>query len=628
MTIAATVKQSSASISHTKDVPVLPLGTRRAIEVPLDKIHVVSNTRTVFDETYIAELAGSIKAAGLINPLLVRPTPGAKAGVISFDLVAGECRYRACKLAGIGAVACTVREMDDKTMLEIQIIENLHRNDLNFLDEADALARLKREHGYTVEQIAAKISKSVRHVYDTIRLAGLGKAARKQVIEQNFEKSVAGLIAGIPGEPDQLGAIKDIIQCRDDGQDVSYRAVKEYVTDQYTVSLKGVPWKLEDANVYPKAGSCKDCPKRSGNLPAFDGIEGHAANVCTDTACFKMKRQRWDAVCLEAAQRLGQRVLPGKHRGGLYGSVEGIQSREVNGERFVELNARCDLDPKGRNWRDVLIKAQLPQIGYAVMQHEEDGVIELAALKDARRQAIAAGIVKAPTLRTSATRSERESPTESTQAAADRKRNAAKNKLGRKTGELAVAELCQRAVFPQQFLDCILAQRISAYLTANDYEILDRYGLSKMPARSDIATVVKLIDRLLPMQRCQLLVELRIGEAWQQWGGLKHELKDMAEFFGVDLKKLEVKAKAELDKPKPQPRGAGIIGHKLHKGLPIDWPPEANAILVRYPKGKARQLKGTESSLKGAGMPEKIQFGKVPTSGKKVQWEKFAAVQS
>lgn len=129
----------------------------------------IHQPRHHFDQCALEELAASITAQGLIQPILVRPlVNGGK-----YEIVAGERRWRACKLAGLTSVECIVREMDDYESMAIALIENLQREDLNPIEEARALGQIKDHFDITQEELADKIGKSRPAVTNCLRLLRL-----------------------------------------------------------------------------------------------------------------------------------------------------------------------------------------------------------------------------------------------------------------------------------------------------------------------------------------------------------------------------------------------------------------------------------------------------------------------
>lgn len=128
--------------------------------------------RTNFDEDALAELADSIAKHGLIQPIVVRPT---SSGV--YQIVAGERRWRACRMADLQEVPVVIKELDDQKYYEIALIENLQREDLNAVEEAQGYRTLINTYGLTQEQVAESVGKSRSAVTNSLRLLNLNKDA-------------------------------------------------------------------------------------------------------------------------------------------------------------------------------------------------------------------------------------------------------------------------------------------------------------------------------------------------------------------------------------------------------------------------------------------------------------------
>ena len=134
------------------------------------------NPRKNFNEDELNALAASLKERGLLQPLVVRPRAGGK-----FEIVAGERRWRASQKAGLHELPVLIRELDDKETLEIALIENVQRADLNPLEEAKAYRQLVDQYGHTQQQLADAIGKSRSHVANTMRLLNLPEATQIQI---------------------------------------------------------------------------------------------------------------------------------------------------------------------------------------------------------------------------------------------------------------------------------------------------------------------------------------------------------------------------------------------------------------------------------------------------------------
>jgi ParB/RepB/Spo0J family partition protein len=143
-----------------------PMGVRH---IALDRITAnPDQPRMTFDEEALAELAASIREHGVLQPVLVRPTDDHH----QYQLVAGERRWRAARVAGLPEIPALVEQIDDDTALEIALIENLQREDLSPLEEALMYDRMTSEHGYSVRRLAQKIGKDKGYVENRLRLAG------------------------------------------------------------------------------------------------------------------------------------------------------------------------------------------------------------------------------------------------------------------------------------------------------------------------------------------------------------------------------------------------------------------------------------------------------------------------
>lgn len=271
--------------------------------IPIDQITPSpSNPRKRFDETYLQELAASLLEHGMIQPITVRPMPldhlfeynrmnpprGPDEVTPTYEIVVGECRWRAARLAGLTEVPAFWRDLDDKQVLEIQVIENLQRRDVHPLEEADGYQKLIHWHGYRAEDLALKIGKSRSYVFARLKLCALGDAGREMFYAGGIEASVALIIARLP-ETDQTKMLKELQRLNGKGEPISFRDAKWRIRNGFTIDLARATFPLDDVLLLPAAGSCTACPKRSGNAPEIcPDIE--TADVCTDTRCFEEKR--------------------------------------------------------------------------------------------------------------------------------------------------------------------------------------------------------------------------------------------------------------------------------------------------------------------------------------------------
>jgi len=138
------------------------------------------NPRRTFGESELADLAQSLREHGLVQPVVVRPAP-VQAG--RYEIIAGERRWRAAQLAGLVEIPIILRDVDDRVALEIAIVENVQRSDLNPIEEAMGYQRLIDDHGYTQADLGQVIGKSRSHVANTLRLLKLPSDIREMLVE-------------------------------------------------------------------------------------------------------------------------------------------------------------------------------------------------------------------------------------------------------------------------------------------------------------------------------------------------------------------------------------------------------------------------------------------------------------
>lgn len=153
--------------------------------------------RRHFADTELDELAQSIREKGILQPLLVRLHAGEDAEA-SFELIAGERRWRAAQRAGLHQVPIVVRALSDAEVLEIALVENLQREDLTALEEAQAYARLMREFGRSQASLAEAVGKSRSHVANTIRLLSLPKSIRQMLEKKELSPGHARALLALP----------------------------------------------------------------------------------------------------------------------------------------------------------------------------------------------------------------------------------------------------------------------------------------------------------------------------------------------------------------------------------------------------------------------------------------------
>ena len=285
-----------AAVSTASTAPHTVSCTR---DIPLDRIRESnSNPRRAFDELKLRELAENIKLHGVLQAILVRPSPDGAED--TYELVAGARRFRASKLTGQNSIPASVRNLTDAECREIQLIENLQRADIHELDEGigyRSLMDLKPDF-YTVETIAAQVAKSASYVKGRISLTDLIPAAQTAFYEGKLTVAHAlevarlqpgdqerALIECFPGHRSTTSILKDR-----KAEVVTVRQLRDWIEREIHLDLKNAPFDGNDANLMPSAGACSACPKRTGNNPLlFPEIRNKS--LCTDPSCYQAKVQ-------------------------------------------------------------------------------------------------------------------------------------------------------------------------------------------------------------------------------------------------------------------------------------------------------------------------------------------------
>lgn len=231
-----------------------------------------TNPRRTINKSQLEELAASIRAVGIIEPILVLPADAAG----THELVCGERRWRAAQLAALRTVPAQVRALTKQQVLEIQLIENLQREDVSALEEATGYKRLM-EDGVTVAEIQQRVGKSEKYVYDRVKLLALTPDAQAALADGRLTAGHAILLARLQPK-DQARALADgCFERWGEKGLVSVRDLDEWIEDNVRCLLAGVAFPIDDFKLVPAAGACGKCEKRGGDR-------------CFDPECFKSKQ--------------------------------------------------------------------------------------------------------------------------------------------------------------------------------------------------------------------------------------------------------------------------------------------------------------------------------------------------
>ena len=207
-------------------------------KIPVDEIR----PNPVFNDEALKELSSSIKQHGVFTPILV------KKSIQGYDLIAGERRLRASKLAGLKDIPAIIVDFDDQEMMEIALLENIQREDLNVIEEAKAYEKLIQRLGYTQEQLAHRVGKSREHITNLLRLLKLPEDVQEYVVSKQLSMGHVRALLGLKTEASMRKVAKQAID-----QGLSVRKVEQIVKD--TNNKKTIEKPKED--IYVKAAKEK-----------------------------------------------------------------------------------------------------------------------------------------------------------------------------------------------------------------------------------------------------------------------------------------------------------------------------------------------------------------------------------
>jgi ParB family chromosome partitioning protein len=226
------------------------------------------------------DLVASVKEKGVLVPVIARPR---KKGTKEYEIVAGNRRFKAAQLVGLKEIPARIEELTDEQAQEIQIIENLQREDVHPLEEGQAYRKLVEESKYEIPSVAAKVGKSETYVRQRIFLTNLEGSVAKVYRSGKMTDGHAVLIARLSAN-DQQVALKHLDSW---GFRESINDLKEYIDREFYKPLEYQPW-LKDAATLAAVGPCKECPP---NVPSLFGAVKEGA--CTDKKCWKRKMGKY-----------------------------------------------------------------------------------------------------------------------------------------------------------------------------------------------------------------------------------------------------------------------------------------------------------------------------------------------
>lgn len=278
--------------SEYRDIPVTALSES------------VSNPRKRFDENSLIELAASFKTQGVLAPLLVREVDESK-----YEVIAGARRLRAAKLAELENVPVRIVKLSDAEAIEAQCVENLQREDIHPLEEALGFkSLLELGEPYNIAHIAARAGKSEAYIYGRLRLADLIPSVAEAFLKDKVTIGHALLIAKLPASQQQeafAAAFRSMWTSEGNTQLlIPVRELAAWIESNILLQLASAPFDKQDETLVPAAGSCVNCPKRTGfNKLLFADVR---KDSCSDPNCFRAKIDASVARRLEAKPQLVQ----------------------------------------------------------------------------------------------------------------------------------------------------------------------------------------------------------------------------------------------------------------------------------------------------------------------------------
>lgn len=285
----------------TAEPPAGPVKELFRGDVPIHRIKVEINFRRHFDEKKLQELADNIKKVGVLEPVLARPAGSVEQPKGHYILIAGERRLRAAKLAGLEEIPVRVLEVDEKQAAELQALENLHREDLGPIEEAQAFKTLLDQGSYDVKALAERVDKSEAYVYRSMKLLDLGPDVQKLIDAGKLTPAHGHQLLRV-----EQGKQKDLAShCVNNRETVA--DLRDTIERQIGKDLAKAPFPKD----VPYAGqqACAKCPFNSGNqTDLFDKAEG---GRCTGPGCFTAKMEHFvnEFAAREVEKRPGMTFL-------------------------------------------------------------------------------------------------------------------------------------------------------------------------------------------------------------------------------------------------------------------------------------------------------------------------------
>jgi ParB family chromosome partitioning protein len=289
---STTRKRRSTTATAKKEVNRKKVPLLQIENIPIGKIKPdPKQPRKTFDEKQLQQLSDSIKIFGVLQPITVR-----KSGK-NFIIVMGERRFRASKIANKKTIPSIVRTYENNEVLEVQIIENLQRKDVEPTEEAEAIAYLSDK--YAPSEIAERLGRTDNFIRQRLKLAGLIDGFKYYV--RSGEMTISLGVGVALFEPEEQQMMLETM-----GEDYNSHQINRMIKDQ-TYDLEKASFDVEDKELVAKAGSCVECPFNAANQ---GNLFGEGKMVCTKSACFETKKTKSFLNLIEKSKKENILLIP------------------------------------------------------------------------------------------------------------------------------------------------------------------------------------------------------------------------------------------------------------------------------------------------------------------------------
>jgi len=289
---STTKKRSREKSTAKKEVNGKKSSVLQIQNLPLSKIKPdPEQPRKTFKEDALHQLSESIEKHGVLQPITVRQLNG------HYVIVMGERRYRASKLAGKKTVPCIVRTYENNDVLEVQIIENLQRQNVEPTEEADSIAYLSEK--YAPTEIAKRLGRTDNFIRQRLKLAGLIDGFKHFV--RNGEMTISLGVGVALFEPEEQQMMLETM-----GADFNAHQINSMIKDQ-TYDLEKASFDIADKKLVPKAGSCVECPFNAANQ---GNLFGEDKMVCMKASCYEAKKSKSFLNLIEKSKQENILLIP------------------------------------------------------------------------------------------------------------------------------------------------------------------------------------------------------------------------------------------------------------------------------------------------------------------------------